>query len=102
MEGAKASFFMAKTRLFIGVLIGIIAAFYVARGEKLTATLGGITAFMSAISINEWGVIVGMVSVPISLGLQFYFKKKDSDAFQKALEGGLSPEMALKAKDSSL
>ncbi|WP_171383791.1 hypothetical protein [Vibrio europaeus] len=57
---------------------------------------------MSAISINEWGVIVGMVSVPISLGLQFYFKKKDSDAFQKALEGGLSPEMALKAKDSSL
>lgn len=89
---------MTKTRLIFGFIFGIIASIYLAKGERVTASIGTMTAAVGALSINEWGVIVGIISVPISLFFNYYFKKKQTALLRDALKKGASAESIIKSE----
>lgn len=77
---------LEKKRLWFAALAGVVAAFFVFKGDRLTAFFGGIAAFFGAFSVNELGVIVGIVLGVCSFVLTWYYKEKNHQLLEAKLK----------------
>uniref|UniRef100_A0AB39C9X1 Holin n=1 Tax=Aliivibrio phage vB_Alvi_H905 TaxID=3234039 RepID=A0AB39C9X1_9VIRU len=68
---------LEKKRLWLTAAASIIAAFFAFKGDRLTTFFGGVTAFFGAFSVNEYGIIFGIVLGICSFALTWYYKEKN-------------------------
>jgi len=94
-NGAKM---LEKKRLWLTALAGVFASFFAFKGDRLTAFFGGIAAFFGAFSVNELGVIVGIILGIFSFILTCYYKEKNHRLLETKLKGRTSVS-ALLAED---
>ncbi len=75
--------FLEKKKWFLTALAAAIALFFYLRGDKLTYTISGFTAFLGAFTVNELGVMVGAVLGIASFILTWVYKQKYLEAIRK-------------------
>ncbi|ELJ8564054.1 hypothetical protein DDM60_002669 [Vibrio cholerae] len=92
---------LTKKRLFIGALAGGIAAFFVFKGDRLTAFFGAIAAFFGAFSVNEIVAIVGVILGVASFFLTWYYKEKNHLLLKAQLMQQGAVSAILKQDDAS-
>lgn len=72
------------------VLMGWSLSSTYVKAESLTSKssqfFAGWAAFFGMFSVNEWGVIFGMILGTFSFGLSWYFKRKNSLILQQIAE----------------
>jgi len=52
---------LEKKQLWLTALAGVVAAFFIAKGEKVTQFFAGCVTVLGAFSVSEWGVIGGLM-----------------------------------------
>lgn len=89
---------LEKKRLWFPAIAGVIAAFFVFKGDRLTTFLGGVVVFFGAFSVNEIGIIFGIVLGVFSFALTWYYKEKNHRLLELKLKD-MTSVSALLAED---
>lgn len=88
-----------KTILVALALAGAIAAFFYAKGDKITQVIGSITAAIGTLGLNEIALYVGIVFTVLSYIthtlLTWYYKHERHKMLKAALVDGASIEQFL-------
>lgn len=91
---------LSKKRLWFTAIAGVIAAFFAFKGDRLTAFFGGVAAFFGAFSVNDLGVIVGIILGICSFGLTWYYKEKNHRLLESKLNRQSSVSAILEQDDA--
>lgn len=77
---------LKKKRLWFTAAAGVIAAFFAFKGDRLTVFFGGVAAFFGAFSVNELGIIMGVILGICSFLLTWYYKEKNHRLLESKLK----------------
>jgi len=77
--------FKKSKKLWGAVILGFIAAFFIAKGDKLTSSIAALTTFLGAFSVSDLGIIAGIVLGIITYITNLYFKWANHKALMKNL-----------------
>jgi len=77
-----------KKKLWFAVAFGFIAAFFYAKGDKLTNSLALMTTFFGAFSVPDLGIMVGIFLGIITYFTTLYFKIVNRRSLLKNLNAG--------------
>ncbi|NGZ18012.1 hypothetical protein G6Z94_11745 [Vibrio aestuarianus] len=75
-------------KVIVGVVSSVIAGVFIAKGHKLTAWIGGITASFGALSLPEWSMVIGIITALVSMFATVFFKWLNSSMLKQAIEQG--------------
>ncbi|NGZ17544.1 hypothetical protein G6Z94_09325 [Vibrio aestuarianus] len=91
---------LEKKNLWLTALAGAVAAFFVAKGDKLTQFFAGWATVLGAFSVNEWGVIAGIFLGFVSYFTGLYFKVANRKSLLKKLDNGGAMEVLLDEEET--
>jgi len=74
---------LEKEKWFFSALAVAVAAFFYLRGDKLTYMISGLTAFLGMFTVNEWGVISGIILGVATFILTWAYKQKYLETIRK-------------------
>lgn len=80
--------FIKNPKVIVGVISSVIAGLFIAKGHKLTAWIGGITASFGALSLPEWSMVIGIITALVSMFATVFFKWLNSSMLKQAIEQG--------------
>jgi uncharacterized membrane protein (DUF485 family) len=73
---------LERKKIWLSALAAVIAGFFYVRGDKLTALIGGLTASLGMFTVNEWGVMIGIILGLASFVLTWVYKQKYLEAIR--------------------
>lgn len=91
---------LEKKNLWLTALAGAVTAFFVAKGDKLTQFFAATATFFGAFSVNEFGIIAGVVLGVMSYFTGLYFKIVNRRDLLKKLENGGEMNVLLDSEDT--
>ncbi|TDE19272.1 hypothetical protein E1100_25775 [Vibrio owensii] len=89
---------LERNKLWLTALASAFAAFFIARGEKLTQFFAGWATVLGAFSVSEWGVIGGLILGFASFILTWVYKHKNHEVLKTKVANG-EPVKALLEED---
>ena len=80
--------FIKKPKVIVSILSGVVVVVVMTKGDKITVWLGSITAACSALSLPDWGIIVGIFSSLVVMASTVFFKWLNSVRLKRAIDEG--------------
>lgn len=80
--------FIKNPKVIVSVVSSVIAGVFIAKGDKLTVWLGGITATFGALSLPEWSMVIGIITALVSMIATVFFKWLNSSMLRQAIDQG--------------
>ncbi|EKO3667242.1 phage holin family protein (plasmid) [Vibrio metschnikovii] len=81
-----------RKKLWLSALAAGLVALIVAKGDKVTAFIGSVTAAMGALGWSELSMIIGIACTVLTFiitnTVNFIFRKKEFELKRQAHEGG--------------
>lgn len=72
---------LEKKSTWLSALAGVLIAIIVAKGDRITAAVGSLTATMGALGLSQWSMIIGIFCTVATFFItnivNFIFKKKE-------------------------
>lgn len=90
---------LERKQLWLTALAGVVAAFFIARGEKVTQFFAGWVTVLGAFSVSEWGVIGGLFLGLASFILTWVYKHKNHEVLKSKVASGVPLETLLEEDD---
>ncbi|HCG7105038.1 TPA: hypothetical protein NJ322_004339 [Vibrio parahaemolyticus] len=90
---------LEKKQLWLTALAGVVAAFFIAKGEKVTQFFAGCVTVLGAFSVSEWGVIGGLFLGLASFILTWVYKHKNHEVLKAKVASGEPLEALLDEDD---
>jgi hypothetical protein len=79
-----------KKRLLLATVPALVVAFIASKSEGMAKFFSGWTIFFSALSINEIGVVIGIILGIATYITSLYFKITNQKILKEAAEKGLA------------
>ncbi|MBD1559485.1 hypothetical protein HC752_21315 [Vibrio sp. S9_S30] len=94
---------LEKKKFWLSALAGVVAAFIVAKGDKITAAIGSLTATMGALGLSQWSMIIGiactLLTFVITNVVNIIYKRKALAVLEKNAQNGSSATAFITEED---
>ncbi len=90
---------LKNKHLWLTAVAGVVGAFFIAKGEKVTQFFAGWVALLGAFSVSDWGVIGGLFLGLSSFILTWVYKQKNYEVLKHKVESGEHIEALLDEED---
>lgn len=95
---------LEKKKFWLSALAGVVVAFIVAKGDKITAAIGSLTATMGALGLSQWSMIIGiactLLTFVITNVVNIIYKRKALAVLEKNAQSGNSATAFITEEDS--
>lgn len=94
---------LEKKKFWLSALAGVVVAFIVAKGDKITAAIGSVTATMGALGLSQWSMITGiactLLTFIITNVVNIIYKRKALAVLEKNAQSGNSATAFITEED---
>ena len=94
---------LEKKKFWLSALAGVVVAFIVAKGDKITAAIGSLTATMGALGLSQWSMIIGiactLLTFVITNVVNIIYKRKALAVLEKNAQSGNSAKAFITEED---
>jgi uncharacterized membrane protein len=93
-----------KKKVWLSALAAVVITFIVAKGDRVTAAIGSLTATMGALALNQWSMIIGiactLLTFVITNVVNIVYKRKALAILEKNTQSSNSATAFFTEEDS--